>query len=440
MKVVYVSDNRVRGNYGCRATSTALSQLIRQHNEIVGTITGRYTNFEMGPLFYKNGYPESLYKKLGARSNWSKLQGFLSDVHRAVHHGHSPFFYSKYDFVRPYDLDATIKNLIRCLPANPQIAEYDLRQYDFDAVVVNGEGSFIFATPPWRESVILLTMMHWAQLMGKKVYFVNAMLSDDPYSPHNDEFVNLTNKVLSKADYVSVRDPWSLKYAQQYFPDVKTDLIPDALFTWYPLVNDSHVIDNGVYYMGHSLECDAYYQDLDFTRPYICISGSSARSISNDRAKTIDAYSELAEKVKDSLGCNVFLVDVCEGDDFLIEIGKKTGIPVIALDTPIVAAAKILANARLYISGRYHPSIMASLGGTPCIFMSSNSHKSASLQELLNYKDREELPVIPTPESIDAIIKRGDMYLSEGNNLRETIQSQAHLLASQASRLADVIS
>ena len=72
--------------------------------------------------------------------------------------------------------------------------------------------------------------------------------------------------------------------------------------------------------------------------------------------------------------------------------------------------------------------------------MSSNSHKSASLQELLNYKDKEELPVIPTPESIDAIIKRGDMYLSEGNKLRKTIQSQAYLLASQASRLADVIS
>jgi len=33
MKIVYVGDNRTRGNYGCRATSTALSQIIGEEHE-----------------------------------------------------------------------------------------------------------------------------------------------------------------------------------------------------------------------------------------------------------------------------------------------------------------------------------------------------------------------------------------------------------------------
>ena len=52
MKIVYVGDNRNRGNFGCRATSTALSQLIEKNNVIVGTVSGRYTNVDTGELFF----------------------------------------------------------------------------------------------------------------------------------------------------------------------------------------------------------------------------------------------------------------------------------------------------------------------------------------------------------------------------------------------------
>lgn len=55
-------------------------------------------------------------------------------------------YFSNFDFIN-YDLDKSIANLKRCLPANPELKEFDLEQYDFDALVVNGEGSFIFATP-----------------------------------------------------------------------------------------------------------------------------------------------------------------------------------------------------------------------------------------------------------------------------------------------------
>lgn len=52
MRIVYVGDNRNRGNFGCRATSTALSQMIEGKHTIVGTVSGKYTNRDTENLFF----------------------------------------------------------------------------------------------------------------------------------------------------------------------------------------------------------------------------------------------------------------------------------------------------------------------------------------------------------------------------------------------------
>ena len=181
MKIVYLGDNRNRGNYGCRGTSTALSQLISsQKHEIVGRITGKYTNYDTGELFFLRGISKSTYVRLSRFKYWPYLRRILYMFHRFKTRG-GKFLFSKYDFAS-LDFDRAIENLITCLPANPHLKEFDLRQYDFDALVVNGEGSFIFATPPWRESVVEAMEIYWAKKLGKKVFFMNSMLSDDPFS------------------------------------------------------------------------------------------------------------------------------------------------------------------------------------------------------------------------------------------------------------------
>ena len=73
-------------------------------------------------------------------------------------------------------------------------------------------------------------------------------------------------------------------------------------------------------------------------------------------------------------------------------------------DTPVLAAAGILAGAQLYITGRYHPALMASAGGVPCVFMTSNSHKTKSLQELLGYDNPFEFSVFPDNNEILKIV------------------------------------
>lgn len=441
MKIVYVGDNRHRGNFGCRATSTALSQLISEENEIVGRIYGDYTNGDTGNLFFSKNYPKWLYKKVGKVKNkrhQDMIRQFVYLFNRMKVKGH--YYFSKYDFIG-YDFDKSIENLIKCLPANPNLKDYDLRQYDFDALVVNGEGSFIFATPPWRECLIEAMLMYWAEKLGKKVYYLNGMLSDDPYTERNLKTISIVKPIFEKAEVVSVREKYSYNYAKDIFPNINLKQYPDALFSWYDVINDDFEIKNGKYVMGLKGAEDNSFTEFDFTQKYICISASSSVGLAtNSEENAINIYSNLVTKTKKKFpNYNVFLVEVCEGDHFLVNVAKNTNTPIISIDTPILAAAKILSRSSVYISGRYHPSIMASLGGTPCVFMSSNSHKTKSVQELLNYTEIKEFNVLPDDKEIDEILNLADKYLKLGNELRNKIKNRCKQLSEETKKQKDLL-
>ena len=438
MKIIYVGDNRNRGNFGCRATSTALSQIIEQEHEIVGTVYGKYTNVDTGELFFYKYLPSWIYKKLGKISNWKYIKSGLYLFIRFIKKGRN-YFFSNFDYLG-YDMDESINNFIKCLPANPHLKEFDLRQYDFDALVVNGEGSFIFRNPPWRECLNELMLMHWAQKMGKKVYYMNGMLSDDPFTERNEKNIEVVKPVFEKCEAICVREQYSYEYAKEYFSRSCIKTYPDALFTWYELINDEFKITNGKYIMGMSGAYNNSFKNFDFTKPYICISGSSAvGKATNNKEKIISRYEKLVNEVKKSIPYNVYLVEVCEGDNFLREVGKRTKTDIISIDTPILAAGKILANASLYISGRYHPAILASMGGTPCVFMSSNSHKTKSLQELLEYDFVHEYYLLPSDKEIEQMIERAKFLLREGNGIRKKIQTRSKKLSDSAKKMIEVL-
>lgn len=436
MKILYVGDNRNRGNYGCRATSTALSMLVGEKHEIVGRVTGRYTHYDTGDLFFYKYFPCWVYKKLGKFKRWNYLRPMAHKILFFAHYKN--YYFGSCDFIS-LDMENSIKNLKKCLPANPQLKEFDIESYDFDAMVVNGEGSFIFSTPPWRESLVITMCIYWAQKLNKKVYFMNAMFSDMPGSIRNQKTLNLVNNVLSKCEVVVTRESTSFEYVKKNLPNINPVLIPDALFSWYKLINDEHKVENGKYYIAHSAECDESYYNQDFTDPYILISGSSSPLIGRNPSEAVNSYCNLVKKVKSVYKGNVYLIQVCEGDSFLQEVSKNTNTPLVALETPLLAVAKILANAEVFISGRYHPAIMATQGGTPCVFMSSNSHKTKSLQNLLHYKDDNEFNVIPQEEDIEQMVGIAMKYVNKQKEIRVTIKNRAYELYHEARKMIDLI-
>lgn len=436
MKILYVADNRNRGNYGCRATSTALSMLVGERHEIVGRITGRYTHYDTGNLVFCKYFPSWLYKWLGSCRSWNR---FRPTVHRILHFlTRKRYLFGPCDFACQ-DMERMIKNFKKCLPANNQLKEFDIESYDFDAMVVNGEGSFIFCTPPWRESLVISMCMYWALELGKKVFFMNAMFSDMPNSPKNQKTLDVVNELFSRCEVVVARESISFEYVKSNLPSVNPILKPDALFTWYRFINDEHHIENGKYYLAHSAEKDESYFNQDFTKPYILVSGSSSPVIEKNRKQAVDAYSNLVNSIKRSYSGKVYLIQVCEGDDFLNDVASLTKTPIIALETPLLAAAKMLANAQVFVSGRYHPAIMASQGGTPCVFMGSNSHKTYSLQNLLCYPDVKEYNVIPDDNDIKEMTAKTLQYVKTQREVRKRIKERAYELYLESRTMLDLI-
>lgn len=436
MKILYLADNRARGNYGCRATSTALSLLTREDHEITGVISGRYTNTDVNNLLYHKCIPGWVYKLLSKTRYLKFLRVIFYKVARRIK-GRN-YFFSNFDYVS-WDMEEMIRNVKRATPANPYLNEFNIDNYDFDAMVVNGEGSFIFSTPGWRESLVMTMCMYWAIKNGKKVFFMNAMFSDEPYSERNMKTIKLVSSVFEKCSCVVAREKESFNYIKENMPTVNVTLIPDALFTWYNMINDGFKVENYKYFMPHVAECDEAYTAFDFTKPYILVSGSSSAKISLDTEKAISIYSKLVENLKKVYEGNVYLIQVCEGDEFLKEVAQNTRTQLISMETPIVAAAKILAQADVFVSGRYHPAIMATQGGTPCVFMSSNSHKTRSLQELLEYENIKEFNVLPSDDEIQEMCNMVLYYLNNMDITRERIQKKAFDIYKQARTMKDLI-
>jgi hypothetical protein len=69
--------------------------------------------------------------------------------------------------------------------------------------------------------------------------------------------------------------------------------------------------------------------------------------------------------------------------------------------------------------------------------MSSNSHKTRSLQELLGYDSISEYPIDFNDQQIALILSEGQRRIDQGNMLREKIKLRCRSLRDEASVLED---
>ena len=276
-----------------------------------------------------------------------------------------------------------------------------------------------------------------AHQLGKEVFYVNSMISFCSESGTNQKIYEQTIKILSKCSFVSVRDLESLRILSKLNIDTEYKYIPDALFTWFKYFDgtQTNILENGDFLITFP-EKDEYFGKIDFSQPYICVSGSSLAAWEPEKA--VPYYIELVKAVKHT-GIQVILAQACTGDSFLKEVSSCTNTPIVPVETPILLVANILANAQLFISGRYHPSIMASLGGTPCIFLGSNSHKTRSLQEVLEYEHVLEFSAYPSSDECVQIAEQAKSILIGGNTRLYKIKKVVSKLSEEAQTLVNFI-
>ncbi len=424
MKVLYVGDHRDAMNWGGRGQSLALAQLLGRNFEISGAISGETVgDYSAKGCYVGTLLPLKYFRFLRTlRSKIAVVDWYVRIEER----------FGARDFVTD-DPVQSADNILRYKAENPELRQIYESMAETDLVVINGEGSGIFSTPFRRDFFFYLAMIELGVTLNKKVFYVNGIISDCPFTGRNEKNLASARRTLAKCAAVLVRDPESLEYVRKEMPEAKSEYIPDALFSWFPVYEryGGCVPPNGDFVIP-PIEKTEYFGKLDFSKPYICIGGSSWAA--SFQSEAVDHYLHLLEGVR-RLGLSVYLTQNCAGDRFLQEVARKSGCGFVPWNTPIMMAGAILANARAFVSGRFHPAIFASLGGTPCVFLAAHSHKMASLQKTLEYDVHSTFPAMPGDHDIDEIASLTQRYIAAGESMRSNIKAVVASCCAQAEQL-----
>ena len=430
LKVFYIGDNRTSLNWG-RGASIALAQLLSGSFQFTGRVTGDY--FQLGATTL--GYVNTL---MPPRFSWLFLHLLRNQSRRKAFGWYIRLerFFGAKDFIAENPAES-VDNLLAHKRRYPALAQIFDQATAADLLVLDGDGDIIFTTPPRRETLFLLAMIELGVRLKKRVFLVNTMISDCPLTGRNQKTLAAARSLFAHCQAVTLRDPESLEYVQKEMPDVNCCYIPDSLFAWFPLYQDTSAQPpgNGDFLLPHP-ERDEYWGKLDFSKPYILI-GGGALAVSQ-REKSIECYKQLLDAVKE-LGYRVYLTENDTADCFLQIVARERNVGIIPVNVPILMCGAVLASARLFISGRYHPSIFASLGGTPCIFLGSHAHKMGSLARVLEYANDRQFNAFPGESEIADILATSRKYLARGEELRARIRRVAKLRCQEVSKLPSFI-
>jgi polysaccharide pyruvyl transferase WcaK-like protein len=425
MKVFFVGDNRTTVNWG-RGASIALGQLLSSSFEITGRVTGDFFDLSTTEGAYVGGFMPprcyGLFRYLLLRK-WRRPVAWYIKLEELL---------GAKDFIAE-DPIVSIDNLMAHKHRQPALARIYDQAAESDLVVLDGDGDIIFSTPPRRQTLFLLAMIELGIRLKKPVFLVNSMISDCPLTGRNDTTLAAARRLLAQCRAVSLRDHESLGYVQREMPETNASFIPDSLFSWFSHYanGSSYPPLNGDFLLPHP-EKDEYWGKLDFSQPYICIGGGALAASHPDRS--VQCYARLVEAIR-QLGYCVYLTENDLPDSFLQRVAREKNVGIIPANAPIHLCGAVLAHARLFISGRYHPSIFASLGGTPCIFLGSHAHKMGSLSGVLEYEVHRQFSGFPSDADVAEIVSMARKYLDQGETLRAKIRQVAKLRCDESTQL-----
>ena len=398
-------------NWGARSASLAMGQLLREQFATVEAIPGRITeeSFPVGASLAPSKTDAILRRQHYriARAWWA-LEEALGARRDII--GETP--------------DETARLILNHQHELPKLSGVVEQIEAADTLVVDGDGDMVFRAHVSRYLPFMMSLIELAVKLNTPVHYVNSIVADCSLNGRNVELAAMCARTLRKCTSITVRDLASEETLADIAPDLSPGRIPDSLFSWFQDVEEAvqQLPARGDFIIPHGRESVCRLGALRFDEPYVVVSGGSRAAWSPKESAT--HYTKLVEALR-TLGYPVYLAPTCRGDVFLHAVARKTGAPVIPLETSVYMGMAAIANARLFVSGRYHPSIMAGMGGTPSIFLEADSRKALSLQELLGYAEPKQFSAAPSPVELDALLKDAKRLLAAGTDLRDHLRSHA---------------
>lgn len=407
-KLLVVGDFRDCINYGAIATTEALLKMINENYDDYEVETISYRSFlkktpdegwndtaevHLGKLMnipsYKKIVKRILYNtKLLNRFNLLKMKVGKVKIKDTKRKYHIPVKYKEFD---SYIMKAS------------DILRYEKTKLESaDIILINAEGSIVRGTDEdgvYRVGgLYCLFIAYWATKISKPCYVINHTID-----PQNRDIFMMIKNIYPKLSGIVVREPKSKVLLDEM--GIKDVLYyPDTLFA---------------YEQSKDFEVNDYVQqNIDFSKPYICIGDSSGLSASGIRIKwdVVNVYSKIITELKKICPQIIFIDGFSGKNEDILKVIRVNKIASISLENADYHNLYyVLKRSELFISGRWHSSILALIAGTPILLWGSDSHKTEALYEMIEYPYRF-FDINTLPINIDELVEEVQLILKNDNS------------------------
>jgi polysaccharide pyruvyl transferase WcaK-like protein len=385
MNILFIGDLRTAFNYGAIATSDVLIRMVKQtlgDGDQLKIIDHRSfmaeTPIEGWPEWTKPGIPKpSRFLGKLKRGVKSAIVAFLKEFtffyvrSKRLGRNQSPSLATHVP-TQWRDYETFCQQVVagKRLPYEKALLEWA------DLVIVNSEGNIVNGIDRfgrYKEGPrYVLFLEYLAKKMGKKVAVINHTVD-----PDSEDGIEMVQQVYPMLDYVAVREPLSIEKLKELGVEKVVDYIPDALFSYVPESDWE--------------PSEALKSIIDFSKPYICLGDSSGMSSLASTVKwdVYTVFGDLVDQLR-AICPQIVIVDGFSGNlRVLNTLVKEERIPRVNLhNCSYEELIQVLGQAKCFVSGRWHASIMGLLSGTPFILWGSDSHKTKSLSVIYDYPFR----------------------------------------------------
>ncbi len=258
-----------------------------------------------------------------------------------------------------------------------------------DAVIINAEGNIVNGTDKngvyrFGGLYVLFVAYFSKVVMGKPCYIINHTVD-----PANRDVQEMVQTIYPLMDAVYVREKLSYGLLESW-GITNHEYVPDALF--------SHDFERPGTEEAFK---EKWKAKIDFSKPYICLGDSSGIKNRYNTVKwdVVKTYGRLIDKLKKTVCGQIVFIDGYNGMNYDIQqvIDDNSLVQVDLRNCGYGELYYMMKNAELFISGRWHTSIISLKAHTPILLFGSDSHKTEALYHEIDWPfyffDTKSVPV-----------------------------------------------
>lgn len=286
---------------------------------------------------------------------------------------------------------------------NDKRLQYEKNMIEWaDVVLINAEGSLVKGTDKNGYYHVSGLYPLYIAYLSKKYLKKECYIINHTVDPQNRDILHMISNIYPMMDSIYLREPKSQKILDECGVS-NYEYIPDALFAFEEVEDWS--------------PSEYICEQIDFTKPYICLGDSSGFYTDRENIWDVEkTYCEIIKKLRNICPQIIFIVGFGVNYPPIMNAISKMNVPYVSVhNTNYVDLYHILKNGKIFISGRWHTSILSLLAKTPILLFGSDSHKTEALYEMVGYQYRF-FDVRTLPINVDELVAEANAIMEANND------------------------